>query len=62
MDLWRYYIDFVIGQQGQNWDVITEENTAEKRDQSISEIQNAYEHCLYKYVCPGLYEHLEELH
>ena len=46
MDLWRYYIDFVIEQQGQDWDVVTEENTAEKRDQSISEIQNAYEHCL----------------
>ena len=46
MELWRYYIEFVIQQQGQDWDVITDENTTEKRDQSISDIEQAYEHCL----------------
>jgi uncharacterized protein HemY len=46
MELWRYYIEFVIQQQGQDWDVITDENTTEKRDQCISDIEQAYEHCL----------------
>eukprot|EP00943_MAST-04B_sp_MAST-4B-sp1_P008477 g8477.t1 len=46
IELWSYYIEFVILTQGENWDVITEDNTTEKRDESIAEIERAYEHCL----------------